>query len=527
VKSTLTTIIGLFAGSLLTVAQWTNNPANPTVVSNTTCYQQSVQQVPDGAGGFYVFWKDSRISCNSGSLFDVYGQHYSANGEEQWTSGGKMILNYAGSITSFSVQRYDDTGEMIIGAVSAGPDSLRFQSLDPNGNKLWPADLLVGRADGCVGLYILGFESFSFLRDNTGYVVMMSPVYCGGSNGNRITRFNSSGNLTGLFGGEPEGNQYYIGARGFKKTYDNSGDLIIHYTNGNGSGAHASCLRVNLSGDTVWAPIDVLAGTNGLNYQFEVLNDGSGIYVFFETFQAGTNNDILLRKLNNDGTWAWGGATIPVAAADGGQGGYHVTQDDQNLYVVWTDSRLGATCGYYRIFAQCIDKVTGAALWATNGVQVFDQCSYIPTPKCIVSPEGQLLVSQLSTSLETGFNMNLLDTDGTVVWDQPFVACQTTFNPFYGDYVMGISDQNVAVSWARFNPGGGADGIHIARIYELPNPCPEDLNGDGFVNTIDLLLFISFYGCSSGCTDGDLNGDTVVNTVDLLIFISAYGTACL
>jgi hypothetical protein len=80
--------------------------------------------------------------------------------------------------------------------------------------------------------------------------------------------------------------------------------------------------------------------------------------------------------------------------------------------------------------------------------------------------------------------------------------------------------------WITPKAGGGTDGVYISNFSQLPNPCPEDLNGDGFVNTVDLLLFISFYGCSSGCTDGDLNGDTVVNTVDLLIFISAYGTIC-
>jgi hypothetical protein len=56
--------------------------------------------------------------------------------------------------------------------------------------------------------------------------------------------------------------------------------------------------------------------------------------------------------------------------------------------------------------------------------------------------------------------------------------------------------------------------------------CPADFNNDNVVNTTDLLLFISSYGCSGTCAIGDLNDDGFVNTTDLLLFISAYGSVC-
>jgi Dockerin type I domain len=56
--------------------------------------------------------------------------------------------------------------------------------------------------------------------------------------------------------------------------------------------------------------------------------------------------------------------------------------------------------------------------------------------------------------------------------------------------------------------------------------CPADFNNDNVVNTTDLLLFISYYGCISSCALGDLNNDGFVNTTDLLLFISAYGSDC-
>jgi len=56
--------------------------------------------------------------------------------------------------------------------------------------------------------------------------------------------------------------------------------------------------------------------------------------------------------------------------------------------------------------------------------------------------------------------------------------------------------------------------------------CPADLNGDGVVNTADLLALLAAWGdCPGGgepCP-ADINGDGIVNTVDLLILLGNWG----
>jgi len=55
----------------------------------------------------------------------------------------------------------------------------------------------------------------------------------------------------------------------------------------------------------------------------------------------------------------------------------------------------------------------------------------------------------------------------------------------------------------------------------LPNPsCPEDINGDGVVNTEDLLILLANWG---GAGDGDIDNNGVVNTQDLLLLLAAWG----
>ena len=55
--------------------------------------------------------------------------------------------------------------------------------------------------------------------------------------------------------------------------------------------------------------------------------------------------------------------------------------------------------------------------------------------------------------------------------------------------------------------------------------CAADYNNDNVVNTQDLLILLSEFGCVSGCLY-DLDGDDIVNTQDLLIFLAQFGSPC-
>lgn len=72
----------------------------------------------------------------------------------------------------------------------------------------------------------------------------------------------------------------------------------------------------------------------------------------------------------------------------------------------------------------------------------------------------------------------------------------------------------------------GVDNNCNGIIENTEDTCPFDYNDDGVVNTGDLLIFLSAFGCSSNCEAFDLNADGLVNTADLLIFLSAFGSTC-
>lgn len=61
-------------------------------------------------------------------------------------------------------------------------------------------------------------------------------------------------------------------------------------------------------------------------------------------------------------------------------------------------------------------------------------------------------------------------------------------------------------------------------------PCPEDINGDGAINTSDLTQLLLRFGQSvtpaSPAAAADINGDGTVNITDLTLFLVNFGRAC-
>lgn len=76
----------------------------------------------------------------------------------------------------------------------------------------------------------------------------------------------------------------------------------------------------------------------------------------------------------------------------------------------------------------------------------------------------------------------------------------------------------------NFDP---AANCHIQELcdYSCIN-CPGDLDSNGTVNTSDLILFVTSYGCNSECGDADLSGNDDVSIADLILLLAAFGNVC-
>ncbi|MDY7108846.1 MAG: hypothetical protein SYC29_09430 [Planctomycetota bacterium] len=116
----------------------------------------------------------------------------------------------------------------------------------------------------------------------------------------------------------------------------------------------------------------------------------------------------------------------------------------------------------------------------------------------------------------SGLFMGHETTCDTVECPEPEGACCLENG---GCLVLSEADCSIAAGdWA--GPGTDCtDADENGTADACENECPEDFNGDGSVDTVDLLFLLGAWGTP----DGDLDGDGITNTPDLLQLLGAWG----
>ena len=83
----------------------------------------------------------------------------------------------------------------------------------------------------------------------------------------------------------------------------------------------------------------------------------------------------------------------------------------------------------------------------------------------------------------------------------------------------------VAGTFARSIQSFPTDSI-LAGTPPIPDfTCVEDIVVNGIIDTSDILMMLSQYGCESGCS-ADINGDGAVTTSDVLALLAVFGQPC-
>jgi probable HAF family extracellular repeat protein len=71
-------------------------------------------------------------------------------------------------------------------------------------------------------------------------------------------------------------------------------------------------------------------------------------------------------------------------------------------------------------------------------------------------------------------------------------------------------------------PGGGSHAVLLTPA--TPPDCLADFDGDGSIDTLDVLAFLNAWAAGDG--SADINGDGTVNTQDVLAFLNLWNAGC-
>jgi hypothetical protein len=164
---------------------------------------------------------------------------------------------------------------------------------------------------------------------------------------------------------------------------------------------------------------------------------------------------------------------------------------------------------------------TGATLWNADFIYWPASGSYVITT--VPDPAFQNLLVNHWYRWSITF-----DLDTALVTELGIVDLTTglggTYNPT-GWYLAGGASILPAPTGFRFFGGTSTyagnttcwDNLDIDPFVA----CPEDINGDGVVDVLDLLQLLADWGMAGG--PSDVNGDGVVDVLDLLMVLAAWG----
>ena len=337
-----------------------------TLVTNALGDQSHAIMIPDGSGGVYVVWEDSR----SGIDVDLYAQHINSGGERLWTPENGIVISDAvgdqvissGNIPLSVLVLDNQGGVVIVWQDNQGSDfDIYAQRITSNGDKLWTQDgiLVCDAINGQVAPAIVS-------DGNNGVIIVwederelsegFDQIYSQrlDNNGNRVWSPENGIILTTTRGGENP----------IIESDDNGGAIISWIDWRDYEDIYAQ--RVDISGNKLW--VDDVCISDCTDFDFEwrplIIKDGVGGAIFVWNIQNNDddNEDIYGQRINSSGAILWSNSGVLITPE----------LDDQYLYDIEPDGSEGVII-LWRSYSETWDSLytqrldgNGNALWDSD-----------------------------------------------------------------------------------------------------------------------------------------------------------------
>lgn len=371
--------------------------ANGVVVCNAANSQSQPSVAPDGSGGVFVTWSDSRLGTA-----DLYAQRLNAAGVPQWTANGVVVCNAAnGQINSALVA--DGLGGAIVAWADqrSGAYDLYVQRLSGAGVAQWAANgvaLCNATTDQA---------SVQLVADGSGGACAAWDDVRNGNLDVFAQRIQSNGSMQWTANGvsvcTASGVQYAE-----RIAADGAGGLVIAWQDLRGGATYdIYAQRINSSGFGLWAANGVAVCTAVDNQSSPaVVPDGSGgMIVAWQDLRPATDYDVYAQHVLSGGGVQWTANGIPLSNAANTQANVRGTSDGGGGAIfAWEDYRLGLGVD---IAAQRVSG-SGVVQWSSAGVLVSAAVNNQFTPTPVSDGNGGVIVGFLDPPNGIDFDLSAM-----------------------------------------------------------------------------------------------------------------------
>ena len=335
------------------IIRWAENGIPISTAPGT---QDGPKIVPDGSGGAIVVWMDYRLG-----QYDIYAQRVTADGDTLWAANGMPIDTSIGDQSVPEVVPDGSGGAFLVWYDTRNGDGdIYAQRIDANGNLVWGPDAVpVCLAPGWPSSTRIvatsdGGVCVTWLDSRDGY----SDVYA--------QKIDQNGQALWQSGGMVVCPEYW------NKSYpqiadDGSGGAIVAwYDERNYYEVYAQ--RIGSDGTPAWAECGVRVFASYGDDEPRILSDGAGgVFVAMDIYwDEEEPNDIYLQRLDHDGNLMWGTRGSAVCGAEREQFRPVLASDGRGgVIVAWEDYR--ANSGSSDIYCQ---RVGASGLWGDPAPEI-------------------------------------------------------------------------------------------------------------------------------------------------------------
>ncbi len=362
------------------LAAWPHDPYSANLLLGMEPGNQyNAAPLPDGAGGLFVAWEDSR----SGT-YDLYAQHLDAGGKPLWNATGVIVSNAAGNQYNPRMVSDGAGGFIVLWEDSrSGVYNLYAQRVNASGTSLWTAN----------GVAFCISTGSKYMRgavaDGAGGVEVAWEDVRAGNSDIYAQRIGAAG--TPLWTANGVALCTLASAQTVPRfASDGAGGLIVAWQDARGADVDVYAQRVTAAGTAAWT-LNGIVVSNAANAQIVtgVVSDGvGGAIVVCDDARAGATSDVYAQRVTSTGGLLW---SVPVCTATNSQYDSRLVTDGAGgAIVLWEDTRTNVA--ETDLYAQRI-AASGAALWTLNGVAVCTATGQQYVGEAMPDGQGGLIAS--------------------------------------------------------------------------------------------------------------------------------------